>query len=133
MSIFNKDSSAKDKVKELTGGFSLNQSFKNKLESNDLDISYGPKIQMFLKQDVNNGLPANQVENRLNYYIEQAVLTKNENLDIAKDDFTDNEKFSIKQMRKELDDLTYQNQIIIKQNDLLKKQNDEILKKLNKD
>ena len=31
MALFNKDS-AKEKVKEFTGGFSLSQDFKNKLE-----------------------------------------------------------------------------------------------------
>lgn len=130
MSLFDKDSPAKEKVKELTGGFSLSQGFKNKLKSNNLDVSIGPEIQMYLKQDVNNGLPESQVEDRLNYYIEKAVLAKNEGID--NEEKHSDESISIQQMRKELDKLAHQNQIILKQNELLKKQNDEILEMLNK-
>ena len=85
---------------------------------------------MYLKQDVNNGLPENQVEDRLNYYIEKAVLAKNEGID--NEEKHSDENISIQQMRKELDKLAHQNQIILKQNELLKKQNDEILEMLNK-
>ncbi|MDD2643098.1 MAG: hypothetical protein PHC65_00255 [Methanobacteriaceae archaeon] len=129
MALFNKDS-AKEKVKEFTGGFSLSQDFKNKLESNGLEVDYGPKIQILLKQDVNNGLPANQVEDRLNFYIKKAVLEKIENQNVENFNIK-NEDVSIKQIKKELDNLNYQNQILVKQIEILKKQNDDILKRLN--
>ena len=87
-------------------------------------------IQILLKQDVNNGLPANQVEDRLNFYIEKAVLEKIENQNVLKHNI-ENEDISIKQIKKELDNLNYQNQILVKQIEILKKQNDDILKMLN--
>ncbi len=68
MGLFRKNPSEK-KLKELTGGFVLNNEFISRLKDNGLEIRDGSLIQSQLKDEIKEGLPADDVGIRLNQLI----------------------------------------------------------------
>lgn len=55
MGLFSKDNPADKKLKELTGGFMLSNSFVQKLKVNNLNRSDGVKIREQLKNEIKQG------------------------------------------------------------------------------
>lgn len=66
MGLFSKDSPADKKLKELTGGFIFNKSFRDTLKSNGLSINDGIKINEQLKKEIKQGtVNEHNMESRL--------------------------------------------------------------------
>lgn len=72
MGLFSKDSPADKKLKELTGGFIFNKSFRDTLKSNGLSINDGIKINEQLKKEIKQGtVNEHNMESRLFQLIDQ--------------------------------------------------------------
>lgn len=80
MGLLRKRNPAEKKLKELTGGFTLNSSFVELLKSHGLSSVDGLEIKKQLKEEVNQNLvKAEDVESRLNFLIEKKKEEKKSN------------------------------------------------------
>ena len=81
MGIFLKSLEEK-KLKELTGGFLLNKKFKSTLRKAGIDLKVGYDIQETLKNEIRLGkLSANDIEERLNFLVEQFSSINSEDVE----------------------------------------------------
>lgn len=81
MGIFSKSLEEK-KLKELTGGFLLNKKFKSTLRKAGIDLKVGYDIQETLKNEIRLGkLSANDIEERLNFLVEQFSSINSEDVE----------------------------------------------------
>lgn len=72
MGLFSKDRPVDKKLKELTGGLILNNSFIKRLKSNDLEVNDGIKIKEQLKKEIKEGsLHEFNIEYRLSELIDE--------------------------------------------------------------
>ena len=76
MGLFRKNPAEK-KLKELTGGFILSTEFTRRLVKQGLKIQDGNKIQQKLKEEIKQGLSAEEVPIRLNALIVECKKQKN--------------------------------------------------------
>lgn len=76
MGLFRKNPAEK-KLKELTGGFLLSTDFVNRLKRNGLEIHDGTIIKEKLKDEIKQGLSAEEVPIRLNILINESKNQKN--------------------------------------------------------
>ncbi|MBR0271844.1 MAG: hypothetical protein IJQ68_07650 [Methanobrevibacter sp.] len=78
MGLFSKTPEEK-KLKELTGGFLLNDDFIEKLERNGIEHKFGYNIQSTLKDEIKKGrLSVDEIEPRLNFLIKQLSSIESE-------------------------------------------------------
>lgn len=78
MGLFSKSPEEK-KLKELTGGFLLNDDFIEKLERNGIERKFGFSIQSTLKDEIKKGrLSVDEIEPRLNFLIKQLSSIESE-------------------------------------------------------
>lgn len=81
MGLFSKSLEEK-KLKELTGGFLLNERFKSTLKEAGIGLKVGYDIQETLKNEIRLGkLSANDIEERLNFLIEQFSSINSEDVE----------------------------------------------------
>ena len=83
MGLLRRKNPAEKKLKELTGGFLISDSFIERLNNVGLDSSDGYDIQRQLKADIKRGdVNEDGVETRLNFLIEKRIKEKKASNDI---------------------------------------------------